>query len=433
MNPTPGWFARDTDRTRQWRAHVRGARPAGRGHQRDTIHLLPTATNFPQKPSCSRNGRTHRRYKRLVASRWTTVAHNYRRTQDTMNLIVVPNHEGHRLTYVRHLVDDLHRNGEDYLIAATREAVASRDWSIHLSDQNTVRVVHPASFAPSDVLATASASDARSILLPDGDSWLAWLAVNKVPKSVESLRLLVMRPDGQHSSTVVAAMQTLVKASIRSLVRLRHARVGVLTLTDSHARSWGRWGVPDPVVFTTTQASRDWAKGICGRDSEASGWAAVVGGINARKNIDVVADAVSKSATRIGLIIAGKSSVAPETLEQWMSPMTSAGRPVIVIQDHLSDSELDALILEASCVVLAYTNVGPSGIAGKAMAAGTPVVTAGSRSLHALSRAWPRHVLSTRLSPSDLGRAITTAVSAGRVGGTSGATPSDFAKRLRML
>lgn len=38
MNPTPGWFVRDAGRTRQWRAHVRGARPAGRRHQVSTLH-----------------------------------------------------------------------------------------------------------------------------------------------------------------------------------------------------------------------------------------------------------------------------------------------------------------------------------------------------------------------------------------------------------
>lgn len=350
-----------------------------------------------------------------------------------MNLIVVPSHQGHRLTYVRYLAESLEREGRQYLIAASAEAVDSEDWILHLNEDRRKRVTHPVSFSPSDVLELARVSGADEVILPEGDSWLKWLALNSIPPEVETLRLLVMRPDGQHRCPLIASVQTAVKASVRWLVRRRHPRVRVLTLEDSHAQRRGRWGVPDPVVFTASGSALEWATAKIETAPEVTGWAAIVGGINGRKNIDIVADALSRTPDPIGLLIAGKSSVPAPVLNAWIEPVVNAGRPVVVIQDLLRDEELDALILKASCVVLAYSNVGPSGIAGKAMSAGTPVVTAGSRSLRALSRAWPSHVLSTHLRAADLSIAIASAVKTGAAPPAAGARPVDFADRLTRL
>ena len=52
---------------------------------------------------------------------------------------------------------------------------------------------------------------------------------------------------------------------------------------------------------------------------------------------------------------------------------------VIVRDGFLPDDELDKLVAAADVVPLAMTYNGPSGIMGKALAAGVPVVTAGSK------------------------------------------------------
>lgn len=80
MNPAPGWFdQRMPVRTRQWRAHVRGTRPAGRRHQRA---MLALTTEMPKRlgsgddvaPRCVEPGRYSQRVTlitRLIYARRT--------------------------------------------------------------------------------------------------------------------------------------------------------------------------------------------------------------------------------------------------------------------------------------------------------------------------------------------------------------------------
>jgi glycosyltransferase involved in cell wall biosynthesis len=103
----------------------------------------------------------------------------------------------------------------------------------------------------------------------------------------------------------------------------------------------------------------------------------VFGALSARKNVPLIAAAIKRSGTDAGLVLAG--AVEP-AVHDWLAGLDAVGRARVHVRDgFLPDDLLDRYVAAVDVVPLALTNNGPSGIMGKALAAGVPVVTAGSR------------------------------------------------------
>jgi glycosyltransferase involved in cell wall biosynthesis len=114
-------------------------------------------------------------------------------------------------------------------------------------------------------------------------------------------------------------------------------------------------------------------------------WFGVVGKIGQRKNLPIVAAAVAAlDRANVALVVAGQID---EGILQEATPhldrIREAGGRVEIIDRLLTESEMDQMIMELDCVVLAHSNDGPSGILGKAVAAGTRIVAAGASTLRA--------------------------------------------------
>lgn len=102
----------------------------------------------------------------------------------------------------------------------------------------------------------------------------------------------------------------------------------------------------------------------------------IFGGVNERKNVPLIWQALHHCAIEADLLLAGGLSPA---VAEWLNALTPADRSRIHVRDgFLSNEVLDKLVATADVVPLAMTLNGPSGIMGKAVAAGVPVVTAGS-------------------------------------------------------
>jgi glycosyltransferase involved in cell wall biosynthesis len=104
--------------------------------------------------------------------------------------------------------------------------------------------------------------------------------------------------------------------------------------------------------------------------------AAVVGVIDARKCLPLVFDAVRASGDDLDLLLGGRFE--PEQAAWYDALDDDAKRRIVLREGFLSDQVLDELVAASDVVVIAQLNKGPSGIMGKALAAGVPVVTAGS-------------------------------------------------------
>lgn len=144
---------------------------------------------------------------------------------------------------------------------------------------------------------------------------------------------------------------------------------------DDMSPGWLVKRVRDPAICSAHSRDRDQLRvaldlpagrrlvGICGVVTE-------------RKYAPLVLEAIRSVDDSTCLLLAG--TVAPEVL-RWCGELPEDQRDrVIVRNEFLSNEALDGYVAAVDAVALAMTNNGPSGIMGKALAAGVPVVTAGS-------------------------------------------------------
>ncbi len=102
----------------------------------------------------------------------------------------------------------------------------------------------------------------------------------------------------------------------------------------------------------------------------------IFGGVSERKHPDVVWDALRGAGIEADLVLGGALSAG---VAAWADALEQDERNRLVLRPgFLPEQELDELVAAADAVALVMTNNGPSGIMGKALAAGVPVVTAGS-------------------------------------------------------
>jgi hypothetical protein len=102
----------------------------------------------------------------------------------------------------------------------------------------------------------------------------------------------------------------------------------------------------------------------------------IFGEIGERKNAPLIFDAMRASGLDAVLVLAGSLDDATRS---WVAGLAPDDRSRLVMRDaFLSNDDLDRMVAAVDVVPLALTNNGPSGIMGKAAAAGVPVVTTGS-------------------------------------------------------
>ena len=145
---------------------------------------------------------------------------------------------------------------------------------------------------------------------------------------------------------------------------------------DDTSRGWVIKRARDPDVCSAHSRDRLAIRDELGlpRDRHLVG---IYGVITTGKSPDLVWEALQQRGIDADLLLAG--SLTPE-VAAWVETVqpTEHGR-VIVREGFLPDDVLDKLVATADAVPLAMTHNGPSGIMGKALAAGVPVVTAGSK------------------------------------------------------
>lgn len=103
----------------------------------------------------------------------------------------------------------------------------------------------------------------------------------------------------------------------------------------------------------------------------------IFGGVSERKHPELIWAAMTALGLEADLLLAGGLSPG---VASWVATVEPTERSRLVVRDgFLTNRVLDQLVAASDVVALVMTNNGPSGIMGKALAAGVPVVTAGSR------------------------------------------------------
>ncbi|RKT36067.1 hypothetical protein DEU34_0573 [Microbacterium sp. AG1240] len=293
-------------------------------------------------------------------------------------IIVEGNPTGHRLSYVSLLADAADESAMNISILTSKVARDSPEWALHLgSFEGAVELDESENLEQFARLADERA--ASVVVIPDGDKYLKHLFLHGW-RSSSRISLLVMRPDGQASGGRLRAVGSGVLKKILILAVNLRRRVHVRALSSS-LREGTRMvpSVPDPVSFAPSEiATRELRREMEAGQGEY--WVAVLGLITRRKNLDAIAEAVA-SIPWGGLVLAGSLTADARALaEPFLRQLLAEGR-LITHFGSLSDSDFDAVISAVDCVAVVHSNNGPSGVVGKAAAAGTRLILGGARSL----------------------------------------------------
>ncbi|MCV7345441.1 glycosyltransferase [Mycolicibacterium rhodesiae] len=331
-----------------------------------------------------------------------------------LTLVVEPNPEGHHLDYVGLIVDSCRSRGRRAVVLTTADAIESTQWSVHLGTIAPEVTIQPArAFSLADIARVATEASADLTIIPDGDKYLfdifrkGWTGPGK-------LSVLSMRADGQPKKSIwPLRLRGIAKKALILGADLR-PRVRVSALRSPHVRrSEPLHWIPDPVVLRCTSEERHKVRD----DLRSHGdryWVGVYGVITPRKNLPQIIHALlgQPNVPNIGLLIAGSiDEEVVEAAEPLLRTFDAAGGQVVHLSGTLTDAEFDAAIGAVDCVVVAYTNEGPSGIALRAAASGRRLVLAGAKSLNRDARYLGEQAIWSTLDVESLSRAIQQASS----------------------
>lgn len=284
--------------------------------------------------------------------------------------------------YVRELVERVISSGGRPVVLLSHAAITSDEYNLHLGQlQNVFELETSGSITLAHIRSTAARHDVVLTALLEADSFRAQVAVSGW--RIGRLSMLVMRPDSQKLTLLQLPMlRKFVKTLLRKGASIRN-NVTVLTLVSGTSEVVHRSEVRDPISVTGTAQER---AAIAKRFGIGDGrkWFGVVGAISARKNPQLILRAACTALdSTAGVILAGRidSSVDGVDLAASCDELRAKGIAVRIVDRLLEDIEVDGLLANLHCVVLAHSNEGSSGILGKASALGTLVLAAGAASL----------------------------------------------------
>lgn len=331
-------------------------------------------------------------------------------------LIVEPNPSGHRLHFVRLIIERAAGLGREFRVALAPGVESTDEYAVHLADLQLGPLLAASSSGLSGLEALAQDSSADLVIVPDGDRIALALGAGARWRSDAQLSVLVIRATAQPAQIpVLNPIRKLVRRTLLVAASAR-PRVRVTTLRSSwrDPRSLTQT-VGDPVSISVPPAERDRFRTARGLDPDRY-WFGVLGAVDARKNADTVARAVLEQPSRsVGLLVAGKiHSSAMLELQELVPRFAQVGIELKLVDRLLTDAELDEFVVACDCLVLAHSNEGPSALFGKALLAGTRVLAAGARSLRADARAVPGHADWVPLDVISIAKGMGDARTAGR-------------------
>lgn len=302
--------------------------------------------------------------------------------------IVESNITGHRLYFVRLLVEEAGRRGDHVSVLLPDGAAASAEYDLHLRAIEPLFEARtlPGKYRSGDLPALEQIAEGLQpdhTVVPDGDRLARRLALPPRWKGPGTLAALVLREKSQARSLL--GREIVVNIVKASMYRWADRQPGVSVVLLKTAFWKGRAHLVtahDPVTMSATPSSIAQVRAEIGLDTGRH-WFAVLGMIDERKNLPLVARSLAGvEGHSVGLLVAGTcSESALLDAEEALGALRSGGASVLIVNRMLGETELDSLVAGVDTVVMAHSNEGSSGLFGKAAAAGTRIVAAGPKTL----------------------------------------------------
>jgi glycosyltransferase involved in cell wall biosynthesis len=306
-----------------------------------------------------------------------------------VTLIIEPDPGGHRFQYVSHVVGRAAQLG-DVVLLTSAGAATSTEFETYLAGapikvEERFDQIYPSAADLVDAIADYCATaDVATVFVMDADKSVKrwWLDAPKrlrpLPRRPKIVFLFTRYPARLSPTDRIGLMHRVAKASL-SLAAMASGslhRVVSLAGRDDMGKGTIVKLVRDPAICTAHSRDRDAIRTSLGLPADRT-LVGIFGVISDRKNVPLVAAAVRRGAPNAQLLLAG--GLEPDVAE-WLASRPQSERDAILRYDgFLSNETLDLLVAASDVVVIAQNNNGPSGIMGKAVAAGVPVLSAGSK------------------------------------------------------
>lgn len=305
-------------------------------------------------------------------------------------LLVEPDLSGHRFQAVSFVASRALADGDQVVLLTSAGSVTSDAFKVYLSDvpleavEVFDEVYPPTATILEQIVARCADDDVATVVVMDADQSLKrwWLLAPRM------FRRLAKRPQViffytryparmpltdpvQVKLRVTKAVLTLITMATRTL----HRAAGFAGRDDMH-QGWLVKRARDPEICGSHSRDRAALRAELElpQDRRLVG---IFGLISERKNAALVFDAMRTGDIDADLLLAG--SIEPE-VRAWIDALPPAEQArVLTFDGFLDNTLLDKLIAAVDVAPIALTNNGPSGIMGKALAAGVPVISAGSR------------------------------------------------------
>ena len=301
--------------------------------------------------------------------------------------------QGHRFYYVRLLVEEALSRGARVALVTRLDPITRDHLEVHLGDVlDRVEVMELPTPGWSDVESVARDWQPNLTVVPEADHYVLRLLARGGWRAPGTLSLVIMRARVPSVGTPLrSSVANVVKAiGVTSLLLMPGIRLRVLRGQTWSSGGW--WpSVNDPATLQVTADDVAELRSRWGLEPDRF-WVGVLGAVTENKNLPLVVEAVSDVAGdhSIGLLVAGRIAPSIQPAMPELEQQLAAAGAAFVVQDRLlTDIELDASVAAIDCMALAYSHNGPSGTFGKALLAGTRVISAGSPALRRDSRAAP--------------------------------------------
>ncbi len=306
-----------------------------------------------------------------------------------VTVIVEPDPGGHRFQYVSHVVGRAAQMGDVVLLTSVG-AESSAEFQTYLSGA-TIKVderfdsIYPPTHQIVDAIAEYSASgDVATVFVMDADKALKrwWRdappVLGRLTRKPRVIFLLTRYPARLSPFDRIGWMHRVAKATLALLAMARGSLDRIVSLAgrDDFGKGTLVKLVRDPAICTAHSRDRAAIRESLGLPPDRT-LIGIFGVISDRKNVPLVAAAVEAASPDAQLLLAGQ--LEPDVAD-WLAAQPDATRERIrVFEGFLSNDVLDLLVAASDVVTIAQNNNGPSGIMGKAVAAGVPVLSAGSK------------------------------------------------------
>jgi hypothetical protein len=307
-------------------------------------------------------------------------------------LVVEERWSGHLLVFVRLIASYSLSMGDQVFLAVGRSVPETAEYRENLSDLNVPTAVFEGPLTGARLERLASNVGADLVVVPHGDELGTRLGASLYRVRCPLVLLIMRDPRWERPTPPARRARNLLKLLFLRRADLRQ-NVNLVWLRHFGYSGPDRYVVDPYVGDGSVEEIRVAGLALRARLSltDSTFWFLITGAITDRKNVRLIALALSRlqrarPERTFGLALIGPHRTTYPIDAQSLRALTGGSFPIVNDDRLLSNFEMNAVISGADAVVMAYDTHSPNSTMLKARVLGTRLVVAGPPSLRAFAR-----------------------------------------------